>query len=246
MISLPMGNSNSNLQVAIGRLRERVCRRDEAEGGEARRRRRPRAFSCVEGARWNWVNTGWKRARPTCKASRELGTPGRYTGRSNSIEWRAPFPSQKHFLFVLSRISTSASFLPFPFLSYPILSYPILFCPPFVRKTRQSIRLSIQIETISLTDSPPFTLPFHFVVRQSGRTRSRIEEHALPCRARVLHISSVTSGTANDKDRSTALRLPPTNLLSLYPTDLFIPANIPRHGVRFVGTRFETLCLDGN
>ena len=130
MISLPMGNSNSNLQVAIGRLRERVCRRDEAEGGEARRRRRPRAFSCVEGARWNWVNTGWKRARPTCKASRELGTPGRYTGRSNSIEWRAPFPSQKHFLFVLSRISTSASFfLPFPFLSFPFLSYPILSYP---------------------------------------------------------------------------------------------------------------------
>lgn len=165
-------------------------------GGEARRR--PRAFSCVEGARWNWVNTGWKRARPTCKASRELDTPGRYTGRSNSIEWRAPFPSQKHFLFVLSlslsRISTTASF----FLSWPIY-------PPFVRK----------ISTCQPIDPNRASLP-----------RRRRNALALPCRARIAHVTSVTSGAQLtiriDRVQRFARRQP----ISVLPTYLFLDAGI--------------------
>ena len=176
-------------------------------------RRRPRAFSCVEGARWNWVNTGWKRARPTCKASRELGTPGRYTGRSNSIEWRAPFPSQKHFLFVLSRISTFASFfLSFPFPSLPFPSLPFLsysICPPFVRKISPDNDLpAIDPNRARLVVS----LSFHFV---ANGTRARTSVLAL-----VLHISSVTSGA------QLTIRIDPPRFachqpISILPTYLF-------------------------
>ena len=56
--------------------------------------RRPRAFSCVEGARWNWVNTGWKRARPTSQTSRELDTPGRH-GTLEFDRMARAFPSLK-------------------------------------------------------------------------------------------------------------------------------------------------------
>ena len=205
---LTRANSNSNLQVGIGRLRERVCRRGDGRAHSPASRVLD-GIGLIRGG-----NVPDLLAKPLENSAR----PGDIRDariRSNGARlFRPRNISSLYSLVYLPLLPFS-----FPFPSLPFPSFSILFYLSSVR----SKDIARQRPASNRSKSSP-TRCFTVV---SLRRQRNASTH-FRARARIAHIERNERGTANDKDRSAALRLPPTYL---YPTDLFIPANILDAGI---------------
>ena len=199
---LTRANSNSNLQVGIGRLRERVCRRGDGRAHSPASRVLD-GIGLIRGG-----NVPDLLAKPLENSAR----PGDIRDariRSNGARlFRPRNISSLYSLVYLPLLPFSFPFPSLPFPSLPFLFYPILSVLRSFERYRQTTtcQQSIQIEPDSL---------FHCRFTSSPTERARTSVLAL-----VLHISSVTSGA------QLTIRIDPPRFachqpISILPTYLF-------------------------